>query len=131
MNTQSERRTFTRYPIEFPVDVTAEDSQCTVFKEQTTLEEISGSGARFVTQLASRYTPGQSLEMTIYLPGTNDVKANMRAKATVVRIDQVSASRKNSKDPEMRIAVKLDTSLHFERSDVREKGSYGEPSRNP
>jgi hypothetical protein len=46
-------------------------------------------GARFLTQQTKRYIPGQSLEMTIHLPATNELKACINGRATVVRIEQL------------------------------------------
>jgi hypothetical protein len=57
--------------------------------------------------------------MTIYLPGPNDVKADMRGAATVVRIDPSGDSNVGEKSQEMSIAVKLDAPLHFERDNVK------------
>ena len=87
MNSISDKRDFDRFPMEFVLEVSAKDSEGKEFDEKTVLEDISGEGAKFITQQAGKYFPGQSLEVTIYLPGPNDVKADMRGTATVVRID--------------------------------------------
>ena len=119
MNNKSDRRAFNRFPMEFVLEVSSEDSEGKEFNERTVLNDISGDGAKFITQQTGKYFPGQSLEMTIYLPGPNDVKADMRGTATVVRIDSPSNSGIGEKSQEMSIAVTFDTPLHFERVDMK------------
>jgi len=119
MNNKSDRRAFNRFPIEFVMEVSSEDIEGKKFNEKTVLEDISGGGAKFITQQARKYFPGQSLEMTIYLPGPNAVKADMRGKATVVRIDPSGNSGIGEKSQEMSIAVTFDNPLHFERVDIK------------
>jgi hypothetical protein len=111
VNQQTDRRDFDRFPIEFTVKVATEDSDGKEYEEQTVLMDISGAGARFITREAEKYFPGQLLEMTICLPGTKGIKAHMRARATVVRVDASSGTSD--------VAVKLDESLRFERLDVK------------
>jgi len=118
MNNKSVKREFDRFPVEFVLEVASEDREGNKFKERTVLKDISGEGARFITQQAGKYFPGQSLEMTIYLPGTNEVKADMRGTATVIRIDPLNDSEKTNKSPEGCIAVKFETHLNFARISV-------------
>jgi hypothetical protein len=127
MNNNTDKRAFDRFPMEFVLEVSAKDSEGKEFDEKTVLNDISGEGAKFITQQAGKYFPGQSLEMTIYLPGPNDVKADMRGKATVVRIDPSSNSGMEDKSKEVCIAVKLDAPLHFERVNVKTQGNHAEP----
>jgi len=119
MNNKSDRRDFDRFPIEFEIEVAAQDSQGRKYSEKTVLKNISGGGAQFITQQASKYFTGQLLEMTVFLTGTDMVKARMRGKATVVRIDPSSDSGIGEKTRGASIAVKLDTPLYFERTDVK------------
>jgi len=119
MNHNTDKREFSRFPIEFVLEVAAEDSEGKKFNERTLLKDISGEGAKFITQQAGKYFQGQSLEMTIYLPRTNDVKADMRGKATVIRTGPSGNSGIGEKSREMCITVKIDTPLHFERVDVQ------------
>jgi len=130
MNNISEKRAFNRFPIEFVLEVSSEDSEGREFNERTVLKDISGDGAKFITQQARKYFPGQSLEMTIYLPGPNDVKADMRGKATVVRIDPSSNSGISEKSQEMSIAVTFDAPLHFERVDIKKEENSRKTSEN-
>ena len=130
MNNKPDRRNFNRLPIKFIMEVAAEDSEGKKYKENTVLKDISGEGARFITQKADKYFPGQSLEMTIYLPGPNDVKADMRGTATVVRIDSSSNSGIGGKSREMCIAVKLETPLKFQRVDVKKEENSRKTSEN-
>ena len=130
MNNRSERRAFNRFPMEFVLEVSAKDSEGKEFNERTVLKDISGDGAKFITQQARKYFPGQSLEMTIYLPGPNDVKADMRGKATIVRIDPSSNSGIGEKSQAMSIAVTFDTPLYFERVDIKKEESSRKTSEN-
>lgn len=130
MNNKSDKRAFNRFPMEFVLEVSAKDSEGNKYKEKTVLKDISGDGAKFITQQAGKYFPGQSLEMTIYLPGPNDVKADMRGKATVVRVDPSSNSGLGEKSQEMSIAVTFDTPLHFERVEIKKEENSRKTSEN-
>jgi c-di-GMP-binding flagellar brake protein YcgR len=123
MNNKPDRRNFDRFPITFSVEVAAKDSEGKKYQENTVLKDISGGGARFITQQADKYFLGQSLELTIHLPDSDEVKARMRGKATVIRLDPSSNSMIDGKSQTVSIAVKLDTPLYFERDDVKMQGS--------
>lgn len=118
MDDRSDRRKFDRFPMEFILEVIAKDSKGNKFTDKTALKDISGEGAKFMTRQTNKYIPGQSLELTIFLPGTNDVKAQMRGKASVVRIETY-----RNKDIEesgvTAIALILDIPLSFERLDKK------------
>ncbi len=118
---KTDRREFNRFSVEFVVEVAAEDAAGNRFEDKAALNDVSGGGAKFTTQQDDRYFPGQELEVNIYLPGTDDVKARMRAKATVVRIDQFGSSDIGKKAPGADISVKLTTRLNFERDDMKNR----------
>ena len=130
MNNISERRAFNRFPMEFVLEVSSEDIEGKKFYEKKMLKNISGEGARFITKQTGKYIPGQSLEMSICLPGTDEVKAHMRGKATVVRIDASNNSGIGEKSQGMGIAVKLDTPLSFQRVDVKKEENSRKTSEN-
>lgn len=117
MNNKSDRRHFNRFQIAFLMEVTATDKEGKKYKDNTVLKNISGEGIRFIAKKTSKYYLGQPLELTIYLPSNAKVKARMRGKATVVRIDPLSNSKKDIKGQMISIAVRLDTPLRFERDD--------------
>jgi len=119
MNNNSDRREFNRFLVEFVMEVSAEDSEGNKFNEKTMLKNISGGGAKFITQQAGKYFLGQLLEMTIHLPSTIEVKACMRGTATVLRVDPSSNEDTGEKSQEVGIAVRFDTPLNFERVDVK------------
>ncbi|MEW6614249.1 MAG: PilZ domain-containing protein [Thermodesulfobacteriota bacterium] len=118
MNNKSNRRNFTRFPIEFVLEVSAKDIGGNNYKEKTILKDISGGGAKFMSLQAGKYFLGQPLEITIYLPEANGIKARMKGKATVVRIDMPGNSDISDRSQEIEIAVRIDTLLDFERLDV-------------
>lgn len=117
MNKNTERREFDRYPVKLMMKVTVADSEGTHYEEQAVLENISGGGAKFISHSIERYFLGQSLELLIDLPGTSDVKACMRVKATIVRVDQPTDSDFHRDSVEGAVAVKFDSRLEFERID--------------
>ena len=119
MNNRSDRRNFDRFPITFRMEVTAEDSEGKKYQENTVLKDISGEGARFITQQADKYFLGQSLELTIHLPDSDEVEACMIGKATVIRLDSPGDLGVEDKNKDVYIAVTLDTPLRFERVDVK------------
>jgi len=118
MNNKSERREFERLPIEFVLEVYSEDVEGKKFEEKAVLGDVSGGGAKFLTKKSDMYFPGQLLEITVFLPGTDEMEAHMKAKATVVRIDPSNDSEKNNKSREHCIAVKFIAHLNFERIGV-------------
>jgi len=119
MRTGMNRRQFDRFQIDFHVEVLLQDNEGKVLREQTTLEDISGEGAGFLTRKAEMYSLEKSLELIIYLPETNEVKAAMRAKAKVVRIEPCNDSAASGEPQPVCVAVKLVQPLQFERSSLR------------
>ena len=126
---QFDRRAFDRFPIEFEIEVTTEDMEMEKYKEKVLLKNISGEGVKFVTRQADKYAIGQQLEISIYLPENDEVKARMRGKATVVRIDPPRSSRIREKNEEMGIAVKFHNRLYFERLVVKIPSEHLDPIR--
>lgn len=131
MSNKSDSREFDRFPMELVLEVSAEDIKGNKYKDEVVLNDISGGGAKFMTQQAGKYFPGQLLEMTICLPGTDDVKACMRAKATVVRVEAFSNSGIGEKSQGIGIAVELAFPLDFERLDVETQGNRKKSPENP
>ena len=124
MNNKPERRKFNRFLITLEVEVFAEDIEGDRYDDKVVLKNISGGGAKFITQQSAKYFSGQPLEIIISLPGTNDVKAHMRGKATVVRTSSPSDSGVGEKSKGICIAVKFDTPLNLERDDIiKEEGN--------
>jgi len=115
MDTLPERRHFHRNPLDFEIKVVSQSREGILCEERTRLEDISGEGARFLTGKAERYFVGQSLEVSIYLPGTDEVKASMKGKAKVVRIGPCSNVASSGEAQPVCVAVTLDAPLHFER----------------
>lgn len=117
MKKKHERRAFDRYSVQLMIKVIVAGSEGTHYEEKAVLENISGGGAKFNSQSIERYFLGQPLELLIDLPGTSDVKACMRVKATVVRIDPVTYSDFRRDRGDGGIAVQFDSHLKFERID--------------
>jgi len=115
MSNAREKSDDNRFAIDFDVDLVTEDPGGLRRRERTVLMSISCEDARVMSYNTERYFPGQSLELTIYLPGIEDVKACVRAKATVVRIDPLQTPGIEEKSPEECLTVSFDTPLYFER----------------
>lgn len=115
MDKESDKREFERFPIDFVLEVYSEDVDGKKFEDQAVLEEVSGGGAKFLTQKSDRYFPGQLLNINILLPGTDEMEAHMKAKAIVVRIDPSNASEKDNKNQARNIAIKFETRFNFEK----------------
>jgi len=115
---KADKREFERLPIDFVLEVYSEDVEGEKFEDKTVLEDVSGGGAKFLTQRPYMYFPGQLLEITVLLPGIDEMEAHMKAKAIVVRIDPLNDSEKANKSPEGCIAVKFETHLNFARTSV-------------
>ncbi|MFP4452483.1 MAG: PilZ domain-containing protein, partial [Desulfobacterales bacterium] len=62
--TASEQRGFDRYPVSFPVLVSGNDADLAPFEEKSRLQDVSGSGAMFITQNPALYFPGQFLRLS-------------------------------------------------------------------
>jgi hypothetical protein len=115
MPINSDTRHFERFSIDFTIEVIAYGRDGGKHREKTILEDISGEGARFLTGRAERYFVGQTLEVSIYLPETDEVKASMKGKAKVVRIGPCSNADSSGQSQPVSVAVKLDNPLSFER----------------
>jgi len=118
MNNKPGKREFERFPIDFVLEVHSKDAAGKEFVDKSSLEDISGGGAKFHTKKSVRYFPGQALNIKFFLPGTEKMKVRMGAKATVVRIDPSNDSEKDCKSSECNIAVYFKTRLNFERVDI-------------
>ena len=117
METKSDKRAFERFQVEFEADVTARDLKAEIFQDRALLIDISGEGAKFVTQQSQRYYIGQLLDLVIYMPGTKDVRACMKVTATVLRMDS-DGTKTGGPHHGTSIALKLEAPLHFERLDL-------------
>lgn len=116
MSNTREKRDDTRFAIDFEVDLVTKDPGGLRCRERSVLMSISREGARIMSHDTVRYFPDQSLELTIHLPGTEDVKACMRAKATVVRIDPSHTPGIGENRSGECLTVSFDTPLYFERT---------------
>lgn len=118
MNHSTDKREFNRLPLDFSMEVTAENIDGDIFIDKAVLEDVSGGGAKFLTQNPERYFLGQLVEIAIIMPGTSDISAHMRTNATVVRIDPVDKSKNESQDTGVTVAVKFNKRLNFERNEL-------------
>lgn len=112
---KSYKREFSRFTMGMEMEVSATDQQGNPYAEKAILKEISGDGARFSSRQVHKYYPGQILDLIVYLPGTQEVKANIGGKATVVRIEPLACTD-GAEDACGDVAVTIDIPLHFERA---------------
>jgi hypothetical protein len=115
MSERKERREFHRFPLELLVTVSAQDRDGETYEEKTRLKEISGGGARFITRHREKYFQGQQLEMKIYLPGTDDIRAHMKGIATVSRIQDFDSPEGEKEPAETHVAAMFISPLRFVR----------------
>ena len=118
MNNPADKRDFKRLPIDLSLEVTAENTEGEKFIDWAVLEDVSGGGAKFITQKPEKYFQGQLLEIAINMPGTSNVNAQMKTNATVVSIDLSDISKNESQNTGVTVAVKFNTRLNFERDDI-------------
>lgn len=85
MNDHRDRRKSKRILVDFVLKVSARDIEGNKYIDNTVLRDVSGGGAKFITRQPDKYFLGQPLEITIYLPRTDDVHAYLKGTATVVR----------------------------------------------
>jgi len=116
-DTLPERRGFERTPLDLEIEVVSHDHEGIWCMEKTILEDISGEGARFLTRNPHTYYRGQSLEVMISLPGTDELKAWMKGSATVVRIGPCSSEATSGQSQPVCVAIRLDAPLQFERDE--------------
>ena len=114
MKRNDDKRQFDRFRIDFVLKVYALNVDGKKFEDVAGLEDISGEGAKFLTQKSDMYFPGQLVKITILLPGTDEMEAYMKAKGIVVRVDSSNDHEKNNKSSTGSIAVKFETRFNFE-----------------
>ena len=119
MNKISDRRKFDRFPMDYILEVFFWDMNGKKIEDTVVSKEFSGEGATFLTQKAGIYFLGQSLELTVFLPETDAMKACMKAKATVLRIEPFQDSINTSENRDCTIAVEFKAGLKFECIDKK------------
>lgn len=113
-------RSFNRFPMEFELTVDFVNQNGASVQDRAELRDISGSGAFFLSAIPYQYYVGQPVFLSIYLAGTDDVRARVRVEGSVVRIQPppgISISR--GSDGVSGIAVKFNETFAFERMDAR------------
>lgn len=118
MNKESNKREFERLPIDFVLEVYSEDVEGIKFEDKAVLKDVSGGGANFLTKKPDMYFQGQLLDITILLPGTDEMETHMKARAIVARIAPSNDSEKDSKNRAGDIAIRFATHLNFARLSV-------------
>jgi hypothetical protein len=112
-----EKREFVRLQMKFMVKVTASNLDGEEFFDNAAaLFDVSGGGAKIMTDHRERYFTDQSLELTIYLPSVEEGRAFMKGKATVKWVGN-ELSMDGSKAG---VGVHFDEPLNFNR-DIKEK----------
>jgi hypothetical protein len=119
----SYKRDYDRFPMEFEVVVTLIDRNGETLHDRAALHDISGSGALFFTRLHEKYYIEQTLQLKIYLAGTDDVRGCIRTEAIVVRVQEIYEDNQENPSAFTGIAVKFHKTFEFERVD---KNVFGE-----
>ncbi|MCF8110089.1 MAG: PilZ domain-containing protein [Desulfobacteraceae bacterium] len=117
----SEQRGFDRYSVGFPVIISGNDADSAPFEEKSRLQDVSGSGAMFLTKYPARYYPGQFLQLSILLDASKDVQARINNEANVVRIHHQEPGFPDS-SRQAGIAVSFSRAFDFQRIDPDSSG---------
>lgn len=111
MHNNSEKRKSKRILLNFMLEVSANDIEGNKYIDDALLSNVSAGGAKFITRQSHKYFLGQPLEITIYLPRTNDVHAYLKGTATVVRTYLQKAPDDGEESEEVGVAVSFDDPL--------------------
>ena len=117
MKNRVDNRAFERFLLEFEMEVSAESREGKKSKEKVMLKDISGGGAKFLSRADGGYYPGQSLDLSIHLPGSPEVRAGFRGRARVVRTRPARDVTVEGKSREWCVVIQFETRLQFERLD--------------
>lgn len=117
------QRDFDRFPIEFEARINFIDKDGEELEDRAELHDISGSGAMFITRIPEKYYLGQTLQLKIFLAGTDDVRACIKSESSVVRMQNIYIAESKDAPPLIGIAVKFQKTFEFERVD---KNIFGE-----
>jgi hypothetical protein len=111
------QRDYDRFHMEFEVLVTLIDSNGEKHFDRAELHDISGSGAMFFTRMPDKYHIDQTLQLKIYLAGTDDVRGCVKAESNVVRMQRLNHTDSGQASNLTGIAVKFQKTFEFERVD--------------
>jgi hypothetical protein len=121
MEGTADNRAFPRLRTDFVMEVVAEAPSGGKCVDRALLWDVSGGGAKFMTEDARGYFPGQAIEIAICLPGTSDTGACMKGKGTVLRVES-SIAKDGKKTNQAAIAIRINEPLHLERLRVARQG---------
>ncbi len=119
----AEQRKFRRYPIGIRALVQLGSDAAQAYQEAVWLRDLSGEGALFDTAVPVRYTPGQSVSLTICMPGAPGVHAIMLTSGIVCRVESGVLAADLPANA-ARVALHFNRPLQFQRSpDGRQMGA--------
>ncbi len=111
------RRSFERYPLDFPVEITGASRSGASFSDCGTMSNVSGAGLCFSTAHAHWYAVGQQLTVHICMPGTDELDASMAAAARVVWIHDPE-QQQGSREEAVLIGLAMDGCMAFETARI-------------
>ncbi len=114
-NMRNEKRQYDRHGLDFVLYIKGTSDQGHPFTEQTSLINISGGGAEFVSSCHHYYYKGQVLETQVILPETRDVKGCLETTATVTRLTRESRPDAPADDQKLKVAVCFKKNLELKR----------------
>jgi len=107
-----ERRAAPRFPIDFVLDVSVQDTGGIAKIEKTKLKDFSTGGARFVTIHPDWYKVYQKLNIRTYLPGGDGLNALMKG---IAKVQRIAISADSDGEPKWEVAITIEDPLDFER----------------
>ncbi|MCF7822397.1 MAG: PilZ domain-containing protein [Mariprofundaceae bacterium] len=78
------KREFERYSVSLKADVELLNDMAASHSEAVVLQDISGGGTRFVTTRPELYSIGDTVDLTIHLPGGDSLNAEIKGVGKVV-----------------------------------------------
>ncbi|MDQ6982632.1 MAG: PilZ domain-containing protein [Mariprofundus sp.] len=106
------QRGFERFPLDFSVGVTGFSPSNEPFSDHGGMNNISGSGACFMTQHPEWYSVGQELVIHVCLPGTDQLDAGMESSGQVVWV--FSGRQEGDEVGLTQIGISMDGCMSFE-----------------
>lgn len=114
-------RQFDRHNLQFDVEIF--DATTGQLLETARLQDVSGTGACFLSARPGSYLPGQEIALEIHLPGTDTLSAHMHGHGSIVWI----ADRPQPDEERWAVGVDLASPLRFlQEKSEGEQGAEGE-----
>ncbi len=110
-----EKRKKQRRPLDCLLEVEGEIQQGQIFQERAVLVNLSEGGAQFTSLYQERYHVGQTLQTSIFLPGTPEGGGLMKTMAQVMRVDEAGDNSPQNGAAQANVAIYFPEPFHLMR----------------